>query len=312
MHILIVLASGSNRYQNLKGIIESAVSSPTVDPFMPSAMDDDNELKKNVVDAGAYDLILHHCGSSNTEYRAFVKAYRGQCKMRQIGCPPIVLFSGGDTSQAESLYAGDSGICVLSYSALEDKLAEFLRTRDTEGRLQLDLLRKPPTQIILPALAVLCQGHLAVHAAKVGWAVNAGCKVSQADAPVDTALQKMGWTTLMDPKNPARAGLAPALKGEDAETLNKLVDSVSDAGWWRDVFVGTEAYATWKDVTKEYEEEWKAAMAVEKMQSRVQALQEARTQAKGLMEAIKCGNEIEADMVARAYLALAQVLGEAT
>lgn len=219
MNILIVLRAGdaNERYKALNGIIASAVDAVEVTPLLPTALDSENKLVESVAEKGVSDLVLHHCGTGNPEYSDFVTAYKELCSKKGIDCPPIVLFSGGDITDATTKYDDVAGVCVVEYDAdFKGNLKTFLQTRDKDGKLQLDLLRPKPTPETLVALSILCQGYLAVQKAGEK-ATNPGNKV------VATALEKMGWDST--------SGLIIA-KNATNESLRK---KVGQSGFW-DVF----------------------------------------------------------------------------
>lgn len=96
MRILIVLnaAVDDKRPAILRKIITNVLPSAQVD-YLPIAFNTTVEpvgLLDEVCSASTYNLILHHCGVSNPEYRYFVNAY-----LQRTPKSAIVLFTGGGT-----------------------------------------------------------------------------------------------------------------------------------------------------------------------------------------------------------------------
>ncbi len=97
----------------------------------------------------------------------------------------------------------------------------------------------------LPALAILCQGYLAVHAnpdtGEPDLTVN-----DQAYAVCVRALEAMGWGAFVTGEGTGKELLSPNLK--DPEARQKLQNQVCDASWWQ-VFDS-------EDLMKQAGEEW--------------------------------------------------------
>lgn len=148
MRILIVLnaAAGDERPANLKKVVETALPSAQVD-YLNRAFNSAEEpvgLLNKVATSPMYDLVLHHCGGSNSEYRRFVNAYLEL--FHDTARPVIVLFTGGGTADAESAFRDWQDICVVGYDTLEQHLALFVKALSEDDSPSWGILRGGATE----------------------------------------------------------------------------------------------------------------------------------------------------------------------
>jgi len=138
---------------------------------------------------------------------------------------------------------------------------------------------------LLPAIAILCQGYLAAHAA-LGWDTQ--------DADIHRALDLMGWLEMADQDSAAK--MRASLAGH--------VGDVRKARWWQEPFeaVGSQAedaQKKWRECESRATEEFN----IEKSKGRWEDIQP-------LLAAIGKGEELDDPrVVAKAYLALAERFG---
>jgi hypothetical protein len=136
MKVLIVISKDSARASLLTGLVQAEL--PGNEPLSAGrGFDSYNKtLNALVVNSGPHDLVIHHCGATNSEYSFFVPAYESLCRDRSWDLPPLILFSGSFISveTADKTFARDSRVCVVSQSTLEINLGSFLRA-----------LRSPPS-----------------------------------------------------------------------------------------------------------------------------------------------------------------------
>lgn len=160
MRILIVLKSHSIRSETavltgvIKGVDSEAVVCLTdrayIDTTTPPG------LATEVAETDVFGLVLHHCGGPNSEYGDFIRSYRQLCVNKQVPCPPIVLFTGGGTGDAESNFGNDPGICILSSGDLLSHLVTFLGSWDGVSTPPWPILKTgSPHEPALQALSAL-------------------------------------------------------------------------------------------------------------------------------------------------------------
>jgi hypothetical protein len=175
------------------------------------------------------DLVLHHCGDSNDEYQLFVSRYRDFCSSKGFSLPPIVLFSGRVTSDADVKFREDPQVCVVSWSDLESNLCAFLQALIVDPRPQWDLIHSIPPAQFLFALAILCQGYLAVQAGPDG-----SLEVDDSeDSVIASALNEMGLSKVLSED---RSRLDPRLSATDPASRDPLRIQAASPSFW-DVFV---------------------------------------------------------------------------
>lgn len=80
---------------------------------------DTGELDQSFIGA---DVVMYHCGRTNTEFSDFVAEYT-------VVCPsaPLVLFSGGDLSAAHGMELEFASVCVVEQEVMEANIGAFLR-----------------------------------------------------------------------------------------------------------------------------------------------------------------------------------------
>lgn len=163
-------------------------------------------------------------------------------------------FYRSDASQAESIVNGE-------YHKLPTELQRLFCTRRFE---------------YLSALAILCQGYLAVHAEKEGdeWG----------PPEIKDAIKQMGWPAFVDSRGPGTH-----LLGSDLASKRGVV---SDPGWWSNIFEGAQT-----EVERGIAREW----GVDDINS-CPAL-------KNLVDAIYGTGSIAPAVVANAYCAIVEKQG---
>ncbi len=219
MRILIVNAGKSkSRFNELNSIIVAAFNSVEVGFCLKSIKN--NELMEDIKTTGIYDLILHHCGDSNAEYIIFENKYRELCPTKEAQCPLIVFFSGGGIRDVQTYYEHQPDICVVSYSDLIFNLREFLKTPDTNGKFQLNLLqtKSPVKMSLLSGLSILCVGYLLVHAGPDGCV-----EVEDPSSKIAKALQHIEWAKALKSKAILR-NLDPRLANSRDAMRTKVMD----------------------------------------------------------------------------------------
>jgi hypothetical protein len=143
------------------------------------------------------------CGASGSRYLVCVEDTVG------VGLT-------GDTAAARERWRAFFDLVLAARSTLGQLSA-------AEGKVYLentlDTFIRTPREQVLPALAILCQGYLAVMF----------CDPSSAtDTCVIEALKKMGWVKLVGEGLLAKLGLKPSVRGNR--------DAVSKHDWWTKVF----------------------------------------------------------------------------
>jgi len=130
MKFLIVINRNPRRSDYLEKLIRASVSSVAV-THLTRGMDLRNGLlESHLVASGPFDLMLYHCGGTNTEYAKVVEAYRTLCGTKGWRQPGIILFSGDPAAvtAASVKYSLDPAICVTSQRNLEANLQPFLQS----------------------------------------------------------------------------------------------------------------------------------------------------------------------------------------
>jgi hypothetical protein len=199
------------------------------------------------------------------------------------------------------------------------QLLAFLRMTTEEAQAVLDYrgdrlnfwLRSiffPTLPTLLPALSVLCQGYLAVHAADVGGALQGKATTQEVDSafakneffntqqPIAAALDRMQWNKLKE------RNALPILRDE----LSAQVKQVRNLQWWRKPFGALDGSGdfdgqTWTEVQNRLELEWNAAKG-----------EPVSGDVRGLLQGIGDGNSagVTPELVAKAYLQIAERLGD--
>jgi len=205
---------------------------------------------------------------NGTKCRAWLLKVRNHTVLEQ-NFEAVVALLSMTSSDAEAIYKNDL-----------NKVSSVLR----------EIFTKQTTTTLLAALAILCQGYLAVQAEPGGESANRSLPEA-----VKTALQDMGWWDIAD--SPM---LKPALQGEDEGELKTLQTKVASKGYW-DV-LGIRA-----DLEDACAREWKPT-------AKDKQLEELKNsdEFKSFKKLVTCNFPVkDPTIVANAYLALHEKLGGA-
>lgn len=193
-----------------------------------------SQLRDGILSIESVDFVFQHLGSANPEAAIAIADWVGKkYRSRVIG------FRGGKISEewqskGVALMPDVGDVTALPWAAIPE---------DFKGdAVELARLLRPESLDLLPAIAILCQGYLAVHAAHR--------QLAESDS-ISDALAEMGW--------------------DDQKHRSLVRDSilnVQDAGWWLDVLdlrtdqTGTAAQAAkvdparWGDFVERVAAEW--------------------------------------------------------
>lgn len=109
-----------SRQQHLTRLIESAQGLPAVKVVASaSGLDAHDAVREEFCEA---DVVLHHCGSSNSDYGIFVHTF---ARLRPRS--PIVLFSFGSVPETAAEFPGIASVVAILQPEMELYLIEFLR-----------------------------------------------------------------------------------------------------------------------------------------------------------------------------------------
>jgi hypothetical protein len=124
---LIVISDDANRRDSI-GRLAAAAQDAEVTKLDRGISLGSSRLVEEVKGSEGYDLIVHHCGATNGEYRSFVRAYRDLAEAMAWPSPKIVLFSGSPASvrEAERAFANDLLVCPVAQEAVEENLRIFI------------------------------------------------------------------------------------------------------------------------------------------------------------------------------------------
>lgn len=138
MKICIVINDLSDvRADNLKTLVSKILPDASFVAIKDSITNDALAAELS----GPFDLVIHHCGTSNDRYQYFVQRYRKFCTVDGLPCPPIILFSGGGTSAAEDAFCSDPAICVVNWSDLIQNLPAFITAFQDDSRPRWEYLK---------------------------------------------------------------------------------------------------------------------------------------------------------------------------
>jgi hypothetical protein len=217
-----------------------------------------------------YDFVLQHAANRETDIAVTEWLRLGWGKR-------IVLFGGGTVTEGkervrvESIALLDgmitrSHILALSWRGVPEtfrgdafELVSILRGEGIE---------------LLPALAILCQGHLAVHAAH---------GIGRGSREVETALKSIGWHD--------------GEYGRLLEDATKL-DAVRNVSWWLSTFGlehGESFDLQWANLYAKVRGEWLGNAGFDRL--------------KPLLDRLRLRESPSLETVAEAYIAIAERLG---
>jgi hypothetical protein len=189
-----------------------------------------------VVRLDDHDFVFQHANNSETD-RA-LRFWNDQGWREKV-----VLFSGGSVKKEYC----DQGFAVLDRTINVSMLDWSGVPRDFRG-VAAELLRLLSMEGIevLPAIAILCQGYLAVHAAYGD---------GQGMEEVEMALRSMGWDAHK------HAGLVKS---------QEKLEAVNDLAWWLDTFEvrqGDELNVSeWQKLLERFEGEWGRAPGLKELE----------------------------------------------
>jgi DNA-binding response OmpR family regulator len=149
MKVLIVKLEGDTplKKNQLEGVVKIVYSDATVVKLERSIsmdQDVDDVSEKKILASGGFDLIIHHSGGGNPEYKKFVSAYRRLARASGWVEPVIILFTGGTgIEDTAKLYAKDPMICVASQRDLDANLDRFLMALVPPARRKGKTLNAP-------------------------------------------------------------------------------------------------------------------------------------------------------------------------
>jgi hypothetical protein len=181
--------------------------------FKPNAISGDGHLLLE-----NFDFVFQHLSPANPESEEAIKDWTNRgWKSKIIG------FSGGRVPAALTklpipqleYLSGRQSIINLGWSAVPVSFSGDAQ--------EIVALLKPRKVELLPALAILCQGYLAVHAAYVG--------PSAADwsaEEISPALDQMGWSKLASGIADGQPLIRPDIGSEK--------DRVRERSWWLGIF----------------------------------------------------------------------------
>lgn len=156
-------------------------------------------------------------------------------------------------------------------------------------RSQLPAMCRPRVEPeILPALTILCQGYLAVHADPADGAPDPRLTTDPpAYNDVAAALARMGWTDMVRRKQPGVWMLRADLESPDAR--RRLQDEVEQPAWWADILGPTAAPTAKREWSDGPADGWPPVAA--------------------LLDLVRADRSVPPRVVAAAYLRLADRLG---
>lgn len=156
----------------------------------------------HIIEIQNFDFVFQHLGPANREAADAIREWQqAGFGSRTIG------FSGGGLPKRWQLY----GIVLMERIGDVVSLPWHLVPENFAGNAG-DLVKLLTIESLefLPALAILCQGYLAVHAKK---------DTCLTDPNVKDALRQMGWSSEMH-----------------ASIVNAEVSTVQDPAWWLEIF----------------------------------------------------------------------------
>lgn len=196
--------------------------------------------ENNIISIADYDFVLQHISDANEEFNIAIQKW-----IKDYHKDKIVGISGGDALAGYgAINAGRLGIPHIRATTAEFVIELINRKipSDFSGNAEslVNELKDSEVLRLLPALTILCQGYLAVHA------VNG----EDDKELLEPALRQMGWFDL----------------GDDREKISQVLknkkDEVESAKWWLAPFGldGSEnSESKWKEFKKNLKNEKKGA-----------------------------------------------------
>lgn len=273
MKVVICDLEGGGRERQLVKAFDKAGA--TVFLVDSKGRHDASNLERSTKLPEVADLLVLHKNDEAT----WVSQHRGSSIQ--------VYFSGGGAPKAHSANEiwierpVHSPMDVLSSEEARQVLDWAHRILSGESNVELPWVLRPTKNLqVLSALAVLCQGYLAVH-----WDIekrqpDLGTENGDAHRVVLQAQKEMGWH-LVDSET-----LDSQLR--DAHACRELQTEVRAAGWWMAPFAGV-------DLASEVNEELNSSEGLEAVRALVKVLLKQQ--------------EVRPKVVAECLLALQQVLG---
>lgn len=217
-----------------------------------------------------YDFVLQHAANFETD-RAVTQWLRLGWAKR------IVLFGGGTVPEGQGRVCGEN-IALLDGMITRSHIVA-LGWRGVPATFQgnafelLSILRGEGIEL-LPALAILCQGHLAVHASH---------RIGRDSQTVELALKNAGW-----------------LNGEYSRALedDSKLDAVRGVSWWLGTFGldhGDCLNQRWANLHSRIRAEWRGNVGFERLEP--------------LLDCLRQRVSPSVETVAEAYIAIAARLG---
>lgn len=230
-----------------------------------------------------FDFAFQHVGTSNPEAEEAIKYWQ----RKGDGSKVIALSGGKMPPQFSNLgvppledVGSQETFIGLNWDAVPSNFS-------VSAKDLLELL-KPQPRMILPALSILCQGYLAVHAA------YGGPDKDWNDENITLALEQMGWKQLIE--KPDMSQIVETLRGQHATTEN-----IKD--WWQPVLVHVKAPAdeasrgTKEALIEQLRREWRKDSLPEEVSKLVETIYDTTPH-----------SLTDVNLVARAYLKLAEKL----
>jgi hypothetical protein len=205
------------------GLSVNALAEGGVEVYSPERLEEGRRLCDEAPDPGLYDACVIHVGDdlSDNDPDPYSYCERVLKAQRRLFC-----YSGNPSNASDAIERLQKGFpeqrdliwAVPCGKLLQEALIE---TAKGSGWLALERAAERRPIQYLAALAILCQGYLAVHASP-----DTNCSTDWGPQEISEALEKMGWTLMMESGDVAR--WRELNIGQHREVVTK-------PEWWRQV-----------------------------------------------------------------------------